>query len=118
MAKVRDIVLNSGGEKQQPGEEDLSDSSLSEASGWVSNNSRRSSVSTTDTNSEQREAKRTEETLSRYPALPELKSPGLLLSKTSRSRSEEPPDKSFSPTGRPRHHSECGGPRYVGRTNC
>ena len=108
MAKVRDIVLNSGG-KHQTGEEELSDSSLSEASGWVSNNSRRSSMSTTDTNSEQREAKRPEE--SRYPALPELKSPGLLLSKTSRSRSEEPPDKSFSPTGRPRHRSECGGPR-------
>ena len=108
MAKVRDIVLNSSGQ-HQTGEEELSDSSLSEASGWVSNNSRRSSVSTTDTNSEQREVKRPDE--SRYPALPELKSPGLLLSKTSRSRSEEPPDKSFNPTGRPRHRSECGGPR-------
>ena len=53
MAKVRDIVLNSGGQNLA-GEEELSDSSLSEASGWVSNTSRRSSVSTTDTNSEQR----------------------------------------------------------------
>ena len=108
MAKVRDIVLNSGGQ-HLAGEEELSDSSLSEASGWVSNTSRRSSVSTTDTNSEQREAKRPED--SRYPALPELKSPGLLLNKASRSRSEEPPEKSLSPPGRPRHRSECEGPR-------
>ena len=113
MAKVRDIVLNSG-EKNQSVEEELSDSSMSEASGWISNNSRRSSVSTIDTNSEQRETKTPENSRpgeSRYPVLPELKSPGLLLSKTSRSRSEEPPDKSLSPTGRLRHRSECGGPR-------
>ena len=106
MAKVRDIVLNSS--KDKTGEEEESDSSLSEASGWVS--SRRSSVSTTDTNSENRtEGPGKEE--GRWPALPELKSPALLLSKTNRSRSEEPPDKSPSLTGRPRHRSECGGPR-------
>ena len=114
MAKVRDIVLNSC--KEKTGEEEESDSSMSEASGWVS--SRRSSVSTTDTNSENkdREAKKADNTAreeDRYPALPELKSPGLLLSKASRSRSEEPPDKSPGLTGRPRHRSECGGPRYV-----
>ena len=113
MAKVRDIVLNSS--KDKTGEEEESDSSLSEASGWVS--SRRSSVSTTDTNSENRtdrDCNRTDgpgKDEGRWPALPELKSPGLLLSKTNRSRSEEPPDKSPSLTGRPRHRSECGGPR-------
>ena len=76
-----------------------------------------SEVSTTDTNSENRtdrECNRTDgpgKDEGRWPALPELKSPGLLLSKTNRSRSEEPPDKSPSLTGRPRHRSECGGPR-------
>ena len=49
MAKVRDIVLKNSNKKR---DEESSDSSLSEASGWVSNNSRRSSLSTTDTNSE------------------------------------------------------------------
>ena len=47
--------------------------------------------------------------------LPELKSPGLLLNKNSRSRSEEPPElSSSSPVfscNRPRHRSECSSHR-------
>ena len=113
MDKVRDIVLNSS-KKKMVDEED-SDSSLSEASGWVSNNSRRSSLSTTDTNSENQPKERSKsfvESRSHSPKTREsdLKSPGLILNKGCRSRSEEPADKIFSPifSNRPRHRSECG----------
>ena len=117
MDKVRDIVLNSS--KKKTADDEDSDSSLSEASGWVSNNSRRSSLSTTDTNSENHPKERSKSFIesrsqSKYssakPRESDLKSPGLILSKGCRSRSEEPADKMFSPifSNRPRHRSECG----------
>ena len=118
MAKVRDIVLKNSKKKR---EEESSDSSLSEASGWVSNNSRRSSLSTTDTNSDNISKERSKSLIeTKSPVVisskkfeSDLKSPGLLLSnKNCRSRSEEPSKKALSPSpvlqSRPRHRSECG----------
>ena len=115
MAKVRDIVL-----KNSKKDGDLSDSS-SEASGWVSNHSRRSSFSTTDTSSEHRRerSKSIRESYHiYYRSLPkktssirhqycqdDLRSPGLIM--TSRSRSEEPGEQMSPVQSRPRHRSEC-----------
>ena len=122
MAKVRDIVLKNSNKKR---DEESSDSSLSEASGWVSNNSRRSSLSTTDTNSENISKERSKSLIeTKTPVATsskkfesDLKSPGLLLSKSCRSRSEEPSGKALSPSpvlqNRPRHRSECGPHRYL-----
>lgn len=121
MAKVRDIVLKNSNKKR---DEESSDSSISEASGWVSNNSRRSSLSTTDTNSENiAKEKKKKPTETKSPVVTsfkkfesDLKSPGLLLSKSCRSRSEEPSGKALSPSpvlqNRPRHRSESGPVRY------
>jgi len=121
MDKVREMVLSN---VKKSADDDSSESSLSEASGWVSNDSRRSSLST-DTNSENpRERSKSLIEQSKHhhlksscprTNLPELKSPGLLLNKNSRSRSEEPPELlSSSPVfscNRPRHRSECSSHR-------
>ena len=123
MDKVREIVLKNSMKKARE-EDSVSDSSLSEASGWVSNSSRRSSLSTTDTNSENVTKERTKslssDSKSKYnqsckkkPDI-DLKSPGLILSKSSRSKSEEPSEAALSSplspavSGRPRHRSESG----------
>ena len=123
MDKVREIVLKNSMKKARE-EDSVSDSSLSEASGWVSNSSRRSSLSTTDTNSENVTKERTKslssDSKSKYnqsckkkPDI-DLKSPGLILSKSCRSKSEEPSEAALpsplSPavSGRPRHRSESG----------
>ena len=121
MAKVRDIVLKNSKKKMDA---ESSDSSVSEASGWISNNSRRSSLSTTDTNSENISKERSKSLIESTPAASlkktesDLKSPGLLLSTSCRSRSEEPSEKTLmSPSpvlqSRSRHRSECGLRMYV-----
>eukprot|EP00090_Calanus_glacialis_P010228 TRINITY_DN18611_c0_g1_i1.p1 TRINITY_DN18611_c0_g1~~TRINITY_DN18611_c0_g1_i1.p1 ORF type:complete len:1338 (-),score=331.89 TRINITY_DN18611_c0_g1_i1:1056-4637(-) len=133
MAKVREIVLSNS--KYKESDEDSSESSISEASGWVSNNSRRSSSSTTETSCENQSQKiptssknrekqpegsafkrasdvkdnKASEKVEKKPVeYKELKSPGMLLSKSARSRSEEPAEKKVvSPVvSRPRHRSE------------
>ena len=128
MAKVREIVLSNSNYKES--DEDSSESSISEASGWVSNNSRRSSSSTTETSceihpqknavnlkNEEEKAEQKKVDTDKKPMekdvkvveeYKELKSPGMLLSKSSRSRSEEPAEKKVvSPVvSRPRHRSE------------
>ena len=129
MAKVREIVLSNS--KYKESDEDSSESSISEASGWVSNNSRRSSSSTTETSCENNSQKvpgkkpdqpdgpafirasdvkdtKVSEKSHKKVEYKELKSPGMLLSKSARSRSEEPAEKNIvSPVvSRPRHRSE------------